>query len=220
VIKQDGKKIRLLDTVAVITGVSGGSFTALAYGLYGDRLFAEYEQRFLKRDVQGELIARFLNPLRWGNLSFTEWGRSELAADIYDEILFNGATFADLTAGRICWCWRRPPTSRPAPGWTSARNNLTRSAPISTRFACRAPQQLRPQCRLRCRRSRSTITAVPATTRRPLPCRLRAKVSMLAQPRGRSARLTNGLPLPTAQAVLTFISSTAAWRTTWACEEC
>ena len=96
VIKHDGTKIRLLDTVGVITGVSGGSFTALAYGLYGDRLFAEYEQRFLKRDVQGELIARFLNPLRWGNLAFTEWGRSELAADFYDEILFNGATFADL----------------------------------------------------------------------------------------------------------------------------
>jgi NTE family protein len=34
--------------------------------------------------------------LRWGNLAFTEWGRSELAADFYDEILFNGATFADL----------------------------------------------------------------------------------------------------------------------------
>ncbi len=96
VIKQDGKKIRLLDTVGVITGVSGGSFTALAYGLYGDRLFAEYEQRFLKRNVQGELITRFLNPLRWGNLALTEWGRSELAADFYDEILFNRATFADL----------------------------------------------------------------------------------------------------------------------------
>ena len=27
----------------MITGVSGGSFTALAYALYGDRLFAEYE---------------------------------------------------------------------------------------------------------------------------------------------------------------------------------
>jgi len=96
VVKANGEKVRLLDTVGVITGVSGGSFTALAYGLYGDKLFAEYEERFLKRNVQGELIARFLNPLRWGNLSFTQWGRSELAADLYDEILFNGATFADL----------------------------------------------------------------------------------------------------------------------------
>ena len=34
-----GKKERLLDSVSVITGVSGGSFTALSYGLYGDNLF-------------------------------------------------------------------------------------------------------------------------------------------------------------------------------------
>ena len=51
-----GDKVRLLDAVSMITGVSGGSFTALAYGLYGDKLFDDYEQRFLKRDVQGELI--------------------------------------------------------------------------------------------------------------------------------------------------------------------
>ena len=45
--------------------MSGGSFTALADGLYGDKLFADYEQRFLKRDVQGELISRSLNPAYW-----------------------------------------------------------------------------------------------------------------------------------------------------------
>jgi NTE family protein len=94
-----GNKGRLLDAVDVITGVSGGSFTALAYGLYGDKLFTDYEQRFLKRNVQGELIARALNPLYWGDLSSTAWGRSELAAQLYDEILFNGATFADLDRG-------------------------------------------------------------------------------------------------------------------------
>ena len=91
-----GEKKRLLDEVDVITGVSGGSFTALAYGLYGDRLFADYESRFLKRDVQGELVGRILNPVNWPAESSTGWGRSELAANLYDEILFNGATFADL----------------------------------------------------------------------------------------------------------------------------
>ena len=54
--RPDGSTFRLLDQVDVITGVSGGSFTALAYGLYGDKLFNDYEQRFLKRDVQGEII--------------------------------------------------------------------------------------------------------------------------------------------------------------------
>jgi len=94
-----GNRGRLLDEVDVITGVSGGSFTALAYGLYGDKLFAEYEQRFLKRNVQGDIIARAFNPANWGRLSSTGWGRSELAAQLYDDILFNGATFGDLNRG-------------------------------------------------------------------------------------------------------------------------
>ena len=91
-----GNKFRLLDSVDIITGVSGGSFTALAYGLYGDRLFDDYEKAFLKRNVQGELIARSLNPLNWPALASTGFGRSEEAAELYDDILFHGATFGDL----------------------------------------------------------------------------------------------------------------------------
>jgi NTE family protein len=91
-----GRKARLLDEVDVITGVSGGSFTALAYGLYGERLFDTYEKSFLKRDVQRALIRRLLNPLNWRALWSAGWGRSELAAELYDEILFHGSTFADL----------------------------------------------------------------------------------------------------------------------------
>lgn len=100
VIGRNGQRERLLDSVDVITGVSGGSFTALAYGLYGDRLFSEYEQSFLKRNVEGELLARLANPFYWGALSSPEWGRSELAADLYDEVLFHGATFVDLEHGK------------------------------------------------------------------------------------------------------------------------
>ena len=100
IMRASGEKIRLLDAVGVITGVSGGSFTALAYGLYGDKLFAEYEQRFLKRDVQGQIVARTFNPGYWTRLWSPNWGRSELAADLYDEILFNGATYADLGRGK------------------------------------------------------------------------------------------------------------------------
>ena len=92
----DGKRTRLIDQVDVITGVSGGSFTALAYALYGDKLFADYESRFLKRDVQGDLVTRVLSPLNWPSLSSEGFGRSEMAANLYDEILFNGATFGDL----------------------------------------------------------------------------------------------------------------------------
>ena len=92
----DGKRRRLIDEVDLITGVSGGSFTALAYALYGERLFAEYEQRFLKRDVEGTLLGRSLNPFNWSKFIGGSAGRSELAAEYYDEILFEGATFGDL----------------------------------------------------------------------------------------------------------------------------
>jgi NTE family protein len=92
----DGQRRRLIDEVDLITGVSGGSFTALAYALYGERLFSEYEQRFLKRDVQGELLARAANPFNWWKFAGGSAGRSELAAEYYDEILFDGATYGDL----------------------------------------------------------------------------------------------------------------------------
>jgi NTE family protein len=93
---QSGQTVRLLDRIDIITGVSGGSFTALAYRLYGDKLFDEYEKRFLKRNVQGDITGRTLNPANWPALSSPGWGRSELAADLYDEILFGGATFGDF----------------------------------------------------------------------------------------------------------------------------
>ncbi len=91
-----GERRRLLDEVDLVSGVSGGSFTALAYALHGEQLFDEYETRFLKRDVQGALVARAFNPLYWPKLVGGTYGRSELAADYYDEILFGGATFASL----------------------------------------------------------------------------------------------------------------------------
>jgi NTE family protein len=92
----DGQRRRMVDEVDIMTGVSGGSFTALAYALYGERLFSEYEQRFLKRDVEGALTRRALNPFNWWKFIGGSAGRSELAAEYYDEILFEGATYGDL----------------------------------------------------------------------------------------------------------------------------
>jgi NTE family protein len=95
----NGNRARLINGVDIITGVSGGSFTALAYGLYGDKLFDTYEKRFLKRNVENALLTGVLNPANWAALSSDAWGRSEMAAQFYDEILFDGATFADLDRG-------------------------------------------------------------------------------------------------------------------------
>lgn len=87
----------LIDYVDVVTGVSGGSFTALAYRQYGDDLFNTYEQNFLKKNIQAELIKQAINPFNWGDLVTDGWGRSEMAANLYDKILFKGATFGDIS---------------------------------------------------------------------------------------------------------------------------
>jgi NTE family protein len=86
----------LIDDISVISSVSGGSFTAAAYALYGDQLFPSFETNFLKRDVQGKLVGKTFSPWNWPALGSPWYGRSDLAAEYYDRILFHGATFADL----------------------------------------------------------------------------------------------------------------------------
>ena len=83
---------RMLDEIHSISSVSGGSFTAAYYGLYGDRMFEDYEQKFLRQDVQSVLIHKLLNPFNW----FTSTGRTEFAIDYYSKRVFDGATFADM----------------------------------------------------------------------------------------------------------------------------
>jgi NTE family protein len=87
-----GQTKRLLDEVHTISSVSGGSFTAAYYGLHGDGIFDDYEEVFLRRDVDGALFRRLFNPLLW----FSSTGRTEMAVDYYEKTVFKGATFADL----------------------------------------------------------------------------------------------------------------------------
>jgi NTE family protein len=85
--------------VDVISSVSGGSFTAGYYGLFGDRIFQDFENKFLKRNIQGGLIARiFLNPVNWFRLSSDTFDRSDLAVEYYDKHIFEGGTFGDMAA--------------------------------------------------------------------------------------------------------------------------
>jgi NTE family protein len=95
-----GKDERLLDEVDVITAVSGGSFTAAYYGLFGDRIFQDFETRFLRRNIQGRLLLGLLNPLNWFRFAATFFSRTDLAVQYYDETIFDHSTFADLLAAK------------------------------------------------------------------------------------------------------------------------
>lgn len=96
-----GKKRRLLDEVDAISAVSGGSFTAGYYGLFGERIFEDFEPKFLKKNIQGSLTSRiFLNPYNWVRLFSPYFDRSDLAAEYYDEHVFDHGTFGDIAKRR------------------------------------------------------------------------------------------------------------------------
>jgi NTE family protein len=92
----EGQERRLLDEIDSISSVSGGSFTAAYFGLFGERIFEDFEEKFLKADVQGHLTGSFLNPFTWFTTGSQYYGRSDYAAKYYDEILFEGKTFGDM----------------------------------------------------------------------------------------------------------------------------
>jgi NTE family protein len=95
-----GTQHRLLDEVDSISAVSGGSFTAAYYTLYGDRIFSDFEPQFLKKNVQTGLLLRLLAPWNLVRLTSPSYSRSDLAAEYYDHLLFKGATYADLMTRR------------------------------------------------------------------------------------------------------------------------
>jgi NTE family protein len=95
----DGKQRHLLDEVDVISAVSGGSFTAGYYGLFGERLFQDFEQKFLNKNIQGALTSRVLfDPLNWLRLASGTFSRSDAAAEYYDRYIFDRGTFGDMAS--------------------------------------------------------------------------------------------------------------------------
>ncbi len=89
---ENGKTVRLLDTVTHMSSVSGGSFTSAYYGLYGDKIFENFEGEFLRKDVEGALAKSLFNPFHW----FTRKGRTERAVEYYNKNIFHDATFSDM----------------------------------------------------------------------------------------------------------------------------
>jgi NTE family protein len=87
-----GQPARLLDEVDHITSVSGGSFTAAYYGLYGDKIFDNFEHEFLRADIEKHLVESLLNPFHW----FGRKERTQRTIEYYQKILFHDATFADM----------------------------------------------------------------------------------------------------------------------------
>ncbi|QTN29042.1 patatin-like phospholipase family protein [Rhodoferax sp. AJA081-3] len=96
-IRWNGLPRRLLDEIDVINSVSGGSYAAAYYGLYGDAFFDDFPDRFLNADFQTELWDRYISVT--GMTQVMGWStndRVDLLSAILERRLFAKKTFADL----------------------------------------------------------------------------------------------------------------------------
>ena len=102
---EDGRTLSLLDELDSITAVSGGSFPAMHYGLYRDKSFETFPSEFLKVDVNAYVWGTYLLPWNWEWLVNPFFGTNDRMAEVYDRLMFHGATYADC-------CARAYPSSR------------------------------------------------------------------------------------------------------------
>lgn len=113
----DGQPTTLLDHVALVSGVSGGSILAAHYAAFGDATLTRFEPDFLLVPFESRLISEALWPERLYKLTSPWYGRSQVLAQRLDE-LFEGRTFGDVR--------RRPG----APDLMITATDLTTGAPF------------------------------------------------------------------------------------------
>ncbi|HAH11596.1 MAG TPA: hypothetical protein DCL54_15790 [Alphaproteobacteria bacterium] len=92
----NGTPSRLSDEIDFISGVSGGSFTASAFGFMREAFWQNYRTEFLYHDLNAEIFAIYLQPWRWDWLVNPDWGTNDEMARVYDDILFKDARFDRL----------------------------------------------------------------------------------------------------------------------------
>lgn len=93
----DGSQGTLLDTVGLVSGVSGGSILAAYYAAFGDQVFTRFEPEFLQAGFQDRLLTQTAMPATLWHLSSPWYGRGHVLSDHLDH-LFQGRRFADVAA--------------------------------------------------------------------------------------------------------------------------
>jgi NTE family protein len=96
VVRPDGRDSSLLDEIDMLAGVSGGAFPAAYFGLHGNKSFATFPDAFLYPDIEAYVWGTFLLPWNWDWLFNPLVGTNDRMTQVYDRLMFHGATFADF----------------------------------------------------------------------------------------------------------------------------
>jgi NTE family protein len=95
-VQPEGKDSTLLNEVDLVAGVSGGSFPAAHFGLYGAKSFETFPDEFLYPDIEAYVWGTFLMPWNWDWIFNPLVGTNDRMTLVYDRLMFHGATYADL----------------------------------------------------------------------------------------------------------------------------
>jgi hypothetical protein len=91
-------ELGILQHVSVVSSVSGGSLTAAYYALEHDT--PEWSWEDLRHRLGGDLVARFLlraaRPDNFARYWLSDLNRSDLMAQVFDEVLFDGQRYSRL----------------------------------------------------------------------------------------------------------------------------
>lgn len=91
-----GGTTRMLDEIDQISAVSGGTFPAAHYILHRERSFETFPAAFLHRDIEAYIWGTYTLPWNWGWVATPGTGTNDRMAQVYDRLLFQGATYGDL----------------------------------------------------------------------------------------------------------------------------
>jgi NTE family protein len=86
----------LLDEIDMLAGVSGGSFPAAHFALYGRKSFDTFPEEFLYADIEAYIWGTFVLPWNWDWIFNPLVGTNDRMTWVYDKLMFHGATYADL----------------------------------------------------------------------------------------------------------------------------
>jgi NTE family protein len=86
---------RLVDDVAVVSSVSGGSTIAAWFGLNGPQSLDEFEPFLVKDNVQA-LVNASLNPFAWFDHWFSGGSRTDFVVDLFNKDLYKDKKMSEL----------------------------------------------------------------------------------------------------------------------------
>ena len=86
----------LIDDIAVVSSVSGGSVIAAYFALYGPEGLERFTPEFLVPDNMRTLGLDAVTPITWFQLAVTGSSRIDIVEELFDDQLFKKKTFFDL----------------------------------------------------------------------------------------------------------------------------